>query len=62
MAVIRESTGRFPKILPESPTALNLRFRKPVEEQPDANAEEKPFSWKKSWVDREDKKLRLLVV
>jgi len=33
-----------------------------VEDQPNDSAEEKAFNWKKNWVDRDDKKLRLLVV
>jgi hypothetical protein len=57
MKIVRESTGRFPKILPENPSC----FKKEPEiipDEPDDNA----WIWNKNWNERDDKKLKLLVI
>lgn len=56
MKNVRESTGRYLKILPELP----VRPRK----EPEAydEPEDKSVSWNKSWNERDDKKLKLLVI
>jgi hypothetical protein len=56
MKNVRETTGRYLKILPELPS----RSKK----EPEAydEPEDKSVSWSKSWNERDDKKLKLLVI
>ena len=57
MKNVRQSTGRFTRILPEPPAKIKEDCDGVEEDN-----QEKQVVWKKTWTERDDKKLKLLVI
>lgn len=57
MKNVRESTGRFTRILPEPPAKA-----KDDGDIAEEDNEDRLVTWKKTWTERDDKKLKLLVI